>query len=97
MKKLEITFETLDCELGIVKSYEWSELHDEIVNVFNSLLGKPEKQIEHYKEVNPYLGEFDMKRQTLSYDVKWEQELLVENILKLGDNLDWNLKYNWID
>ena len=97
MKKLQITFETLDCEIGVVKQYEWSPMYDEIVNVFTSLLGRFEKRIEFYKEVNPYLGEFDMKRQILTYNVNWDQELIVENILKLGDNLDWNLKYEWLD
>ena len=53
--------------------------------------------IEKYTEINPYLGEFDMKRKTLEYLVNWNEELIAENILKLGDNLDWNLKYNWID
>ena len=96
MKKLEIMFETLDCELGVVKSYEWSELHDEIVNVFDSLLGDPVNEIiETYTENNCYLGEFHMKRKILSYDVLPYEELIAKNILRLGDELDWNLKYKW--
>ena len=38
-----------------------------------------------------------MKRKTLEYLVNWDKELIVKNILKLGDNLDWNLKYEWLD
>ena len=97
MKKLQIIFESLDCEIGVVKQYEWSPIYDEVVNTFNSLLGTPTSNIEKYTEINPYLGEFDMKRKTLEYLVNWHEELIAENILKLGDNLDWNLKYDWID
>ena len=97
MKKLQIMFESLDCEIGVVKQYEWSPIYDEIVNTFWSILGKPTETVEKYKEVNPYLGEFDMKRKTLEYLVNWDKELIVKNILKLGDNLDWNLKYELLD
>ena len=97
MKKLQIMFESLDCEIGVVKQYEWSPIYDEIVNTFCSILGKPTVSVEKYKEVNPYLGEFNMKRKTLEYLVNWDRELIVENILKLGDNLDWNLKYELLD
>ena len=97
MKKLQIMFESLDCEIGVVKQYEWSPIYDEVVNTFNSLLGTPTINIEKYTEINPYLGEFDMKRKTLEYLVNWDKELIAENILKLGDNLDWNLKYEWLD
>ena len=97
MKKLQIMFESLDCEIGVVKQYEWSPIYDEVVNTFNSLLGTPTSSIEKYTEINPYLGEFDMKRKTLEYLVNWDKELIAENILKLGDNLDWNLKYEWLD
>ena len=97
MKKLQIIFESLDCEIGVVKQYEWSPIYDEVVNTFNSLLGTPTSNIEKYTEINPYLGEFDMKRKTLEYLVNWDKELIVKNILKLGDNLDWNLKYELLD
>ena len=97
MKKLQIMFESLDCEIGVVKQYEWSPIYDEIVNTFCSILGKPTISVEKYKEVNPYLGEFNMKRKTLEYLVNWDKELIVKNILKLGDNLDWNLKYELLD
>ena len=97
MKKLQIIFESLDCEVGVVKQYEWSPIYDEVVNTFNSLLGTPTSNIEEYTEINPYLGEFDMKRKTLEYLVNWDKELIVKNILKLGDNLDWNLKYELLD
>ena len=97
MKKLQIIFESLDCEIGVVKQYEWSPIYDEVVNTFNSLLGTPTSSIEKYTEINPYLGEFDMKRKTLEYLVNWDKELIVKNILKLGDNLDWNLKYELLD
>ena len=97
MKKLQIMFETLDCEIGVVKQYEWSPIYDEIVNTFWSVLGEPKETVEKYKEVNPYLGEFDMKRKTLEYLVNWDKELIVKNILKLCDNLDWGLKYEWLD
>lgn len=97
MKKLQIMFESLDCEIGVVKQYEWSPMYDEIVNTFWSILGEPKETVKKYKEVNPYLGKFDMKRKTLEFVVNWDQELIVENILKLGDNLDWNLKYEWLD
>ena len=97
MKKLQIMFESLDCEIGVVKQYEWSPIYDEIVNTFWSILGKPTETVEKYKEVNPYLGEFNMKRKTLEYLVNWDKELIVKNILKLGDNLDWNLKYELLD
>ena len=33
----------------------------------------------------------------LEYLVNWDKELIVKNILKLGDNLDWNLKYELLD
>ena len=68
-----------------------------MVNTFWSILGKPTETVEKYKEVNPYLGEFNMKRKTLEYLVNWDKELIVKNILKLGDNLDWNLKYELLD
>ena len=97
MKKLQIIFESLDCEIGVVKQYEWSPIYDEVVNTFNSLLGTPTSNIEEYTEINPYLGEFDMKRKTLTYVVGFDKELIAENILTLCDNLDWNLQYNWID
>lgn len=97
MKKLEICFETLDTDNTVVKNYEWSELYDEITNLFASLLGTPKINIEHYQETNEYLGTFNMKRKTLTYSVNWDKELITLNALKLGDNLDWNLKYNWID
>lgn len=97
MKKLQIMFESLDCEIGVVKQYEWSPIYDEVVNTFNSLLGTPTSSIEKYTEINPYLGEFDMKRKTLEYLVNWDEELIAKNILKLGDNLDWNLKYELLD
>ena len=97
MKKLQIMFESLDCEIDVIKQYEWSPIYDEIVNTFWSILGEPKETVEKYKEVNPYLGEFDMKRKTLEYLVNWDKELIVKNILKLGDNLDWNLKYELLD
>lgn len=98
MKKLEIVFRTLDTEDKTIKNYEWSELYPEITNTFTSLLGSPkESEIKKYKEKNDYLGTFDMKSKTLSWNISWNEELIVENILKLGDNLDWNLEYKIID
>ena len=98
MKKLNVTFRTLDTNDKTIKNYEWSELYPEITNTFTSLLGSPkESKIEKYKETNPYLGEFDMKAKTISWNINWNEELIVENILKLCDSLDWNCEYRIID
>ena len=98
MKKLEICFDTLDCDNKTVKQYEWSPLYDEIVNTFSSILGSPvDITIQKYTETNKFLGEFDMKSKTLTYNVNWNEELIIKNILKLGDNRDWNLNYSWVD
>ena len=94
MKKLNITFRTLDTDDKTIKNYEWSELYSEITNTFTSLLGSPkDSEVKRYKEKNQYLGEFNMKSKTLTWSVNWNEELIVENILKLGDALDWNLEY----
>lgn len=94
MKKLNVTFRTLDTDNKTVKGYEWSELYSEITNTFTSLLGSPrESEVKKYKEKNQCLGEFNMKAKTITWNVNWNEELIVENILKLGDNLDWNLEY----
>ena len=46
MKKLQIMFESLDCEIGVVKQYEWSPIYDEVVNTFWSVLGEPKETVE---------------------------------------------------
>ena len=92
--KLMITFESLNAPVdGIVKHYEWSDIYTEVRLLFDTYLGKPSKQVDKYVEHNPYIGDIDMKRLTLTYSIAWNEYSHVESMIKMLNVLDVDCEF----
>ena len=93
--KLMITFDSLNAPVdGIVKHYEWLDIYEEVRLLFDTYLGKPTEQMIEYVENNPYLGDIDMKRLILTYNIAWNEYSHVESMIKMLQVLDVDCGFN---